>query len=257
MSWWSKVSSSLGDSWDSFSDWFTGASDANRQARYQANLDAANRAFQSKEAEKAFERQKQFFDYQARYNTPAAQMQRLQAAGLNPNLVYGNGAMAVQGSTGPVASAYGGAGGHATGGHGNAGGLAALTGLLGSVLRDVYGAGRDQAEAKFYNAKAVGQEMQNKTQALYGAFGDSWVGKTLRGFVAMRDAFPEQYHWVKDKAERIVDWLTNKSSSSPSPTNGQVNVLRVKPRESVGKHLEYEPNHVYGIPFNAGRWFYK
>lgn len=47
-----------------------------RQMRYQADL------------------QRQMFDYQAAYNSPAQQVQRLLAAGLNPNLVYGNGATA-------------------------------------------------------------------------------------------------------------------------------------------------------------------
>ena len=40
-----------------------------------------------------FDLQKQMFDYQAAYNSPSAQMGRLRAAGLNPNLVYGNGSV--------------------------------------------------------------------------------------------------------------------------------------------------------------------
>lgn len=39
------------------------------------------------------------------YNTPAAQMDRLRAAGLNPNLVYGNGAVGNTSTTGPRVSA--------------------------------------------------------------------------------------------------------------------------------------------------------
>ena len=38
-----------------------------------------------------FDLQKEMFDYTSEYNSPAKQMERLQAAGLNPNLVYGNG----------------------------------------------------------------------------------------------------------------------------------------------------------------------
>ena len=44
-----------------------------------------------KEADRAFKRSKQMFDYQNRYNTPARQMQRLKQAGLNPALMYGQG----------------------------------------------------------------------------------------------------------------------------------------------------------------------
>lgn len=42
------------------------------------------------------EAQKNLMDYQNEYNSPTAQMQRLQAAGLNPNLVYGSQAPAGQ-----------------------------------------------------------------------------------------------------------------------------------------------------------------
>lgn len=38
-------------------------------------------------------------DYENQYNSPAEQMRRLKAAGLNPNLVYGHGADATMGST--------------------------------------------------------------------------------------------------------------------------------------------------------------
>jgi len=39
----------------------------------------------------AFKRQKELFDYQNAYNTPAKQMERLKQAGLNPALMYGQG----------------------------------------------------------------------------------------------------------------------------------------------------------------------
>lgn len=47
------------------------------------------------------EKMKEMFDYEAKYNSPAEQMRRLAAAGLNPNLVYGSAAPAgVQGNAG-------------------------------------------------------------------------------------------------------------------------------------------------------------
>lgn len=43
----------------------------------------------------------EFWDYQNAYNTPAQQMARLKAAGLNPNLIYGGGS-ASSGNAGPI-----------------------------------------------------------------------------------------------------------------------------------------------------------
>lgn len=45
-------------------------------------------------ANQMFDRQVDFWNMQNEYNSPAQQMSRLEAAGLNPNLVYGNGSMA-------------------------------------------------------------------------------------------------------------------------------------------------------------------
>lgn len=46
---------------------------------------------QKRAATTAFKRQKELFDYQNAYNTPANQMKRLKEAGLNPALMYGQG----------------------------------------------------------------------------------------------------------------------------------------------------------------------
>lgn len=51
-----------------------------------------NQIFADKAAKKAYQRQLDFWNRQNEYNLPVNQMQRLQAAGLNPNLVYGSGA---------------------------------------------------------------------------------------------------------------------------------------------------------------------
>lgn len=51
-----------------------------------------NQIFADKAAKNAYQRQLDFWNKQNEYNLPANQMQRLEAAGLNPNLVYGNGA---------------------------------------------------------------------------------------------------------------------------------------------------------------------
>lgn len=46
--------------------------------------------WQREENERAFQRNLQMWNQQNAYNSPAAQMQRLEEAGLNPNLAYGN-----------------------------------------------------------------------------------------------------------------------------------------------------------------------
>lgn len=57
-----------------------GNNSAKKQFKYQQQL---NR--------EAFQHDVDMWNRQNEYNTPSAQMERLQAAGLNPNLVYGNG----------------------------------------------------------------------------------------------------------------------------------------------------------------------
>lgn len=51
-----------------------------------------NNAFYKRNLGLQTQAQKDLIDYQNEYNTPSAQMRRLQEAGLNPNLVYGSAA---------------------------------------------------------------------------------------------------------------------------------------------------------------------
>lgn len=53
-------------------------------AKYQAQ-------WQQQENEKAYQRSLNMWNLQNEYNSPTQQMARIRAAGLNPNLVYGNG----------------------------------------------------------------------------------------------------------------------------------------------------------------------
>lgn len=53
-------------------------------AKYQAQ-------WQQQENEKAYQRSLEMWNLQNEYNSPTQQMARIRAAGLNPNLVYGNG----------------------------------------------------------------------------------------------------------------------------------------------------------------------
>lgn len=52
-----------------------------------------SRQFNAEQAELAYKRQREFYDYiQQMYTSPSAQMRQLEAAGLNPDLVYSHGA---------------------------------------------------------------------------------------------------------------------------------------------------------------------
>lgn len=58
-----------------------------------ANMELARyqNEWQTQENEKAFQRSVHMWNLQNEYNSPTQQMARLRSAGLNPNLVYGNG----------------------------------------------------------------------------------------------------------------------------------------------------------------------
>ena len=63
---------------------------------------AYSNAQSKKMMEKQFSYQKKMWEMENEYNKPINQMARLQEAGLNPNLVYGNGATATGGDMGSV-----------------------------------------------------------------------------------------------------------------------------------------------------------
>lgn len=68
--------------------------------RAQKKLNAQTYTYNKELAQDAFRRNVQMWNMQNAYNTPAAQMARLVAAGLNPNLIYGNGQEASAGNAG-------------------------------------------------------------------------------------------------------------------------------------------------------------
>lgn len=111
-------------------------------------------------AETSFERQKDLMALQNQYavanwnrennyNSPQEQMKRLKAAGLNPNLVYGNGAAGLQANpiSAPSAPA--------------APMQVTAPGNFGSVLSDSVNAALGIAQAKKANAETVGQKIEN------------------------------------------------------------------------------------------------
>lgn len=85
-----------------------------RETQHQYDIDMLNReqAFNAQQAQVAYDRQREFYNYQfakeSEYNSPAAQMQRYKAAGLNPFLMqYDNGSTSVGASSPASASASG------------------------------------------------------------------------------------------------------------------------------------------------------
>lgn len=62
----------------------------------QIGQNRANRKFAQQQTQQARQWALQDYQSQNEYNSPAAQMERLKAAGLNPNLVYGTGAATQQ-----------------------------------------------------------------------------------------------------------------------------------------------------------------
>lgn len=61
-----------------------------RNIRFQREENQKNRDFNHTEAQLAYDRSIQQWDRENKYNSPAAIMQRLRDAGLNPNLAYGD-----------------------------------------------------------------------------------------------------------------------------------------------------------------------
>lgn len=72
-----------------------------------ANLNAKNRAWQEKMQDKQYQYQLDFFNRSNAYNSPTAQKERLLAAGLNPDVMFSNGAGSVGNSTMPSAPSAG------------------------------------------------------------------------------------------------------------------------------------------------------
>jgi hypothetical protein len=84
----------------------------NRQHRFDVEMLEREQQFNAEQSQVAFDRQREFYDYQfgkeSEYNSPAAQMQRYKAAGLNPFLAnLDNGSTSVSATSPPAASASG------------------------------------------------------------------------------------------------------------------------------------------------------
>lgn len=75
------------------------------QNAYNSHMYDVARFDNRQDAETAFQRQQQLMQFQMRLNSPTAQLARLRAAGINPNLAYANGGLQNVASPSAVASA--------------------------------------------------------------------------------------------------------------------------------------------------------
>lgn len=88
------------------------STEMNRQHRFDVEMLEREQQFNAEQSQVAYDRQREFYDYQfgkeSEYNSPASQMQRYKAAGLNPFLAnLDNGSTSVSATSPPAASASG------------------------------------------------------------------------------------------------------------------------------------------------------
>lgn len=76
------------------------------QIAYASNTSKHDRAFTREMYEKQLQNARENWELQNQYNSPSAQMERLIAAGLNPNLVYGSGAVVGNSTSQPSNASY-------------------------------------------------------------------------------------------------------------------------------------------------------
>lgn len=79
------------------SNYLSSALSNSSQWKYQQKQNA----WQAEQNTIAYNRQREFYDYQNEYNTPANQIARLREAGINPNLAYSNGTIQNVGTNSP------------------------------------------------------------------------------------------------------------------------------------------------------------
>lgn len=148
----------------------------------------------SQAAETSFERQKDLMALQNQYavanwnrennyNSPQEQMKRLKAAGLNPNLVYGNGAAGLQANpiSAPSAPA--------------APMQATAPGNFGSVVSDAVGAALGIAQAKKAGSETIAQDLENK-----------YLSETLQDRVKYNALLND---WTEQQTNKAVEETSN------------------------------------------------
>lgn len=153
---------------------------SNKQIKFQREENQKNRDFNAEqadiarqfstaEAQKARDYNTEMVNAQNSYNSPSAMMSRLQSAGLNPNLVYGDlssGPSIGVGSTGMQASSPS---------------AATAAGTVGTSLPSFTNALKDMAETKLLEAQA----RQTDTQAELNEIEAKYKPQLLEGNIAL------------------------------------------------------------------------
>lgn len=167
---------------------------ANQQYKYQRKLN-----------EQQFDLQKQMFDYTSEYNTPANQVGRLQEAGLNPNLAYGNGASSASGTTGSIS------GGQAQQGvRGQVDSLqfAQLQNLIANTNRSETQSGLDKSQSEYLRSQTIGQLLKNYSENYRNKFIKEFVENELRLMSTQSD------YYEKSAIERDSQALLNRETAT-------------------------------------------
>lgn len=132
----------------------------NRQE--QRNVNQQQMDFSREMWDKQGIREKEFWNMQNAYNDPAAQMQRLQNAGLNPNLVYGSGSAAQSAAPLSPKQAHGASPSAARVDFGS---IVQQTMALAQMKANI---ARTEAETKAIESRTVNQDFDNQVKQLLG-----------------------------------------------------------------------------------------
>lgn len=199
---------------------------ANRQWENYWNMQSMD--FASREAERSYQRQREMYDYMFQkendYNSPARQMQRLRAAGLNPALLAGSavdaGSSAVSAPASPQASAN----------MGSSSLPAAQfdTSSFVEMAKAISQIGLNDSQIRKSNKEIekIGSEIElNKKQQ------DKLLKETETLQYTLEDILPVQYAKLLAEAEKTVRDMNN----SQQITEAQVNLYLEQVKEVIQK----------------------
>lgn len=188
---------------------------SNRQWENYWNMQSMD--FQSREAERSYQRQREMYDYMFQkendYNSPAMQMQRLRAAGLNPALIAGSaidaGSSAVSAPASPQASANMGSSALPAVQF-DANSIAEMAKAMSQI-----GLNESQIRKSNKEIEKIGSEIElNKKQQ------DKLLKETETLQYTLEDILPTQYAKLLAEAEKTVRDMNN----SQQITEAQVNL---------------------------------
>lgn len=199
---------------------------ANRQWENYWNMQSMD--FQSREAERSYERQKEMYDYMFQkendYNSPSKQMQRLRAAGLNPALLAGSavdaGSSAVSAPASPQASANMGSSALPAAQY-DANSIAEMAKAISQI-------GLNDAQIRKSNKEIekIGSEIElNKKQQ------NKLLKETETLQYTLEDILPTQYAKLLAEAEKTVRDMNN----SQQITEAQVNLYLEQVKDVIQK----------------------